>query len=304
MNRLITLEQVMRSKIDQYFIQSRLRQLAVSFVEYKLTETTIFGDLTRLHYEMFGGKSDEIEKAVAAVEMLLLALDIYDDLQDQDNEGVPWSQVNPAEALNVAIGLQALSIAILDDSHFTTTTKLRAIRFMNQAIIRAVNGQHTDLLNYVNEEEDCLHMIRNKSGTLAACACLVGTTLATVQHSDLVAQYGQGIGIIGQIRNDMNGIVQWDARNDLLNRKRTLPILYLLDYDHPLLQIVRDYYSGKATQAEILAIKHQVMDLIHTSGSLQYAQVILKTTEYEVNELIDQLPVGTDWKNKLIEMIG
>lgn len=302
-NKRMSLEQIMRGKINQFFIQSNLRGLATSFLEYKLSESTVFSDLTRTHYHMLGGSSIEIEKASAAVEFMVLALDIYDDLQDKDNEQVPWSQVDPAMALNVAIGLQALSIATLDDCGFSNSSRTRAIRYLNQAILRAVNGQHTDLLNYVNEEEDCLHMIRNKSGSLVAAACLIGATLVTDEHHELIAQYGQSIGTIGQIRNDIKGISRWDLRNDLLNRKRTLPILYFLDHDHPFLHIVRDYYNGQASLSDIIAIKNQIIDLIPLSGSQQYAEVILRTLQYEVRELIENLPVAPEWKQKIVEFI-
>jgi len=291
----------MRGKINQYFIQSHLRGLATTFLEYKLTESLVFSDLTRLHYQMLGGSSAEIEKVGAAVELMILATDIYDDIQDKDNFDVPWSQVDPAQALNVAIGLQSLSIATLDDCAFSNSVRTRAIRYLNHGILRSVNGQHTDLLNYVNEEEDCLHMIRNKSGSLTACACLIGATLVTDEHHELIAQYGQSIGTIGQIRNDIKGISRWDLRNDLLNRKRTLPILYFLDHDHPIMQIVRDYYNGQATQNDMFAIKNQIIDLIQTSGSQQYAEVILRTLQYEAKELIEKLPVEQEWKHKLAE---
>jgi len=303
LNKRMSLEQFMRGKINQYFIQSHLRVLATSFLEYKLSESFIFSDLTRLHYQMLGGNSPEIEKAGAAVELMVLALDIYDDLQDRDNLDVPWSQVDPAQALNVAIGLQSLSIATLDDCSFSNSSRTRAMRYLNHGILRSVNGQHTDLLNYVNEEEDCLHMIRNKSGSLIACACLIGATLVTDEHHELIAQYGQSIGTIGQIRNDIKGISRWDLRNDLLNRKRTLPILYFLDHDHPIMQTVRDYYEGYASQTDLLSLKNQIIDLIESSGSKQYAEVILRTLQYEAKELIEKLPVEQEWKQKIVEFV-
>jgi len=299
MNKTFPIELVMRSKIDQYFVQQDLRLMAATFMEYKLRGSTIFSDLVRLHYRMFGGTSHDIEQAAAAIECMLLALDIYDDLQDKDNDVVPWSEVDPALAMNVAVGLQSLSMAMLEDAGFSNSTKNRAVRYINQAILRAVNGQHTDLLNFINEEEDCLHMLRNKSGALVACACLVGATLVTDEYSELIAQYGQSIGVIGQIRNDMQGIQEWDVRNDLLYRKRTLPILYLLDFDHPQLHIVRSYYAGQATRDELLNHKLNIHDLIQSSGSLQYAEVILKTLQYEVKELVNRLPVEDHWKEQL-----
>ena len=39
---------------------------------------------------MFNGSSNEIIKAASAVEYLNLALDIIDDIQDEDNAGNAW----------------------------------------------------------------------------------------------------------------------------------------------------------------------------------------------------------------------
>ena len=52
---------------------------------------------------MFNGSSNEIIKAASAVEYLNLALDIIDDIQDEDNAGNAWGSINKATLLNYAI---------------------------------------------------------------------------------------------------------------------------------------------------------------------------------------------------------
>jgi competence protein ComQ len=42
---------------------------------------------------MFAGRPTDIFLAAAAVELMILSLDIFDDLQDQDNFSVPWHTI-------------------------------------------------------------------------------------------------------------------------------------------------------------------------------------------------------------------
>ncbi|MCR8643557.1 polyprenyl synthetase family protein [Paenibacillus sp. N1-5-1-14] len=293
------LEKTMHAAVERYFTVNELRCLATEFISFKITETTVFSELTRLHYAMFGGASPEIEQAAAAVDMMILALDIYDDVQDQDNDTVPWAHIPPAIALNVAIGMQALSIAMLQDCAFPAQARERAVYYLNLGILKAVNGQQVDLQDQVTTEEDCIAMIRGKSGALAACACLVGTALATDQHHDLVAEYGSGLGIVAQMRNDMKGITRWDVRNDLLQRKKTLPILYVLEQDHELAQLIREYYEHQREKEDIYTYKVEILDLVHASGAMDYAEVLVRLQQFEARAIIDNLPILDEWKGRL-----
>ncbi|WP_442601899.1 polyprenyl synthetase family protein [Paenibacillus sp. KN14-4R] len=299
MNLIHSLEKTMHAAVERYFTEPELRRLALQFISYKVTETTVFGELTRLHYTMFGGTSPEIEQATAAVELMILALDMYDDVQDRDNDSVPWAHVPPAIALNVAIGLQSLSMAVLQNSSFPLDARERAVNYLNQGIMKAVNGQQMDLQDQVSSEEECLEMIRGKSGALAACACLVGTALATPEHHERVAEIGLGLGTVAQMRNDMKGIIRWDVRNDLLHRKKTLPILYVLEYEHELAQVIREYYDHKREKEDMFTYKIEIIDLIHTSGALDYAEVLVRLQQFEVQALIDKLPIHDEWRGRL-----
>ncbi|WP_282198737.1 polyprenyl synthetase family protein [Collibacillus ludicampi] len=211
-----------------------------------------FGQLVCLHYRMFGGQSHDIYQAAAAVELMILSLDIFDDLQDQDDFSVPWNKIDVGISMNIATGLLVLSTKALEQTSFELTNRMCAIRYLNSHVLKAVNGQHNDLMDSIESEEDYLQMVRNKSAALLASACLIGTALATEKYHDTVNKYAEHMGIAAQIKNDIKDICRLDEKNDLVNKKKTLPTLYLLHNSHPEFQLIKDYYLGNLKKEELV----------------------------------------------------
>jgi competence protein ComQ len=272
------------------------------FIEFKKHHGFPFGNLAILHYQMFGGNNKDIYKAAAAIEMMILSTDIFDDLQDEDNKSVPWRQLNQAVAMNIAAGLLLLSTMLFEDLSFPIENKILALNNFNSQIIKAVNGQHS-LTNSVNSENDCLQMIKLKSASLLVCACVIGTVLANKDHGEMVGSYAEEIGIVAQIKNDITDACNWEGKNDLIRRKRTLPLLYLIKSREPETQIIRDYYAGKLSEDAILNYKNEITNIILKSGAYEYASVILRVHQMEASEKIGQLPVSTAWKERLLGFI-
>jgi competence protein ComQ len=248
---------------------------------------------------MFGGDDQLAAAAAAAVELMILSLDIYDDLQDQDNEQVPWSSISPALALNAAIGLQSLSINVLMELPIPITRKQAAVNALNKGILGAVNGQHADLMNDAMTEDECLAMIENKSGALVAAACLVGTALMTDEHHDLIESYGRAMGVSAQINNDVEGIQRWSTRNDLIARKQTLPVQFVLEQQTEEAATVRSYYDGHLSRDQLLNNKTVIMDYIQSCGCIEYALIIGRLKQYEAMGAIAELPVADEWREQL-----
>ncbi|MBD3922627.1 polyprenyl synthetase family protein [Paenibacillus sp. PR3] len=294
---------LMRESAARAFHDEELRLLTDQFIVYKQSEGGVFGTIAALHCRMFGGNDQQASAAAAAVELMILSLDIYDDLQDQDNEQVPWSAISPALALNAAIGLQALSVDVLMELPIAMHRKMAAVKALNKGILNAVNGQHADLLNETMTEDECLAMIENKSGALVASACLVGAALMTDEYAELIESYGRGLGVSAQINNDVEGIQRWSTRNDLLARKQTLPIQFVLEQQSEEAATVRSYYDGMITRDELLTDKHGIMDYIQSCGCIEYALIIGRLKQYEVMGAIEQLPVAEEWKEQLRNFI-
>jgi competence protein ComQ len=74
-------------------------------------------------------------------------------------------------------------------------------------------------------------MVQEKSGSLIKLACYMGyasldVSPQTIGHIEGLADYA---GLIHQIQNDIKDLNEFDNKSDLFLKKRTLPILYLLE---------------------------------------------------------------------------
>lgn len=284
------------------FQQENLLQDIQSFIDYKITESLKFGELTILHYTMFGGKSKDIFKVAAAVELLILALDIFDDLQDQDNKEVPWNKIGYSESMNIATGLLIASQQAVEQTSFDEKNKSYARNHFQLLVIEAVNGQHIDLLNLIETEEDYIEGVLQKSGSLVALACLVGTSLATIDKNTLklVSIYGKQMGLVAQITNDSKDVQRMDQKNDLIYKKKTLPILFLLRGFTEGTQKIKEYYSSKSNE---LQLNDDLKQVIQFSGAIQYANVISNIYQEKITKLVNNLEVNSIYKDELLEYI-
>lgn len=292
--------QAMKTAVENAWDLSQLKRYACEWVSYKKGEGFAFSKLTRLHYEMFGGTNVEgMNKICAAVELLMLALDIWDDLQDGDGKEQPWNQIPFAQAMNLATGFFVLSEKMLEESPFEEEKKAAARTILQSQILRAVSGQHVDLTNDIRTEEQYIAMCKRKSGSLTACASLIGIALAGQEKPQEVKEYSENIGVAAQIGNDLRGILRWDRSNDLLQKKYTLPVIYLLNQKEPEARWLQDYYEGRKEQAFLFERKRELAAWIERSAALTCAKVMKRLYQLQAMDTIDRLPVDQVWKERL-----
>lgn len=294
------IRQEMEGMAAEYFRVESLRRLALSFLEAKAKESMPFGKLTVIHYRMFGGNMDCVYRAAAAVELLILALDIFDDLQDQDNPSALWSLIPSPTAMNIAIGFLGLAQQTVFTLSEDPVRVAKAAEYLNRQLLQAVNGQMLDLQNEIVTEEDYLAMVEQKSGALLECACMVGTLLAKGEEDPVVVLYARQIGIAAQIKNDIADCSNWNRKNDFVQRKKTLPVLYVLQSDLADGTWLKDYFARNGEAAEILEKKQEIEDILENTGAALYATVMMRTYYYRSLELFDLLPVEEEWKDRLI----
>ncbi|MEI0739674.1 hypothetical protein VQ056_28740 [Paenibacillus sp. JTLBN-2024] len=139
-----------------FFRVEMLLEAALASLRVKQAESLLFGKMTVLHYRMFGGEGDAVYRAAAAVELMILGLDIIDDLQDEDHGGMPWHRLSKDIALNLAIGFLTLSQETLLYSDFPLERVHESAAFLNRQMLVAINGQTLDLLNAARDEDEYL----------------------------------------------------------------------------------------------------------------------------------------------------
>lgn len=289
-------KQLLDEAADRYMADSELNGLLKRFIARKVEEQSAWAELTKATHTLFGGTHPHIEEAAAVTEMLLLALDIVDDLQDGDNPEMPWLQCGHAVALNAILSLVFASVGELARLNGHGSAPNIDLQVVSQLVAQGVRGQQLDISHAVETEQDYIEMISAKSGSMLRLACYIGYAAAGLEDTSAMKRMEElalTIGIIIQIRNDVRDITRWDLKNDLLHKKKTLPVLFLLTEEaeeafEPLLA----YYEGRLSRDEFLLHKHACLTHIERSGCLEYAAVIEKLFRDRAEELLAGLGRG------------
>ncbi|WP_042474975.1 polyprenyl synthetase family protein [Bacillus ndiopicus] len=274
-------------------LDEQLVSLMQQFIREKEQQGFAFGTLCVLHYvEYVEQLQDEIFDVAAAIELLILAFDIVDDLQDGDKDYV-WMKT-PALSLNVVLTMLTVASKIIGASSFTH--RHEAIQIVEQYMLCSINGQHLDLLNHYRDEQAYISMIQQKSGSLVAMSCEVGVVLASGKRLQGVAQYAQAIGILQQIKNDIHNVTT--EGSDLRQRKYSLPIFYMLTLQNKDASMIQSYYNGDTIQS----IEH-LQQLLVSNGAIRYALTMKNIYSKEAQTLIENTLTNDENKKYLLKMM-
>lgn len=283
---------------NETFLGHELKLLFKTFKEEKTEVGFSFGKLCYWHYEAFSDSvNDDIYKIAAAVELLILSFDIIDDLQDKDSDN-SWSRT-PELSLNVALAMLIMASKTIDETSFEH--KRAAINILEECALKSISGQQLDLLNNCRDEDSYAEMITLKSGSLTAMSCLIGEVLAKGEVSKEVEAYGKYIGIIQQIKNDIQSLKAWGPKNDLLNKRYSLPIIYLLSQKNDVSKSVVDYYNDDI----VTILDHkEVENELTNGGAIRYAVTVKNVYKLKaINDLenVDLNDLAKDYLQKLIK---
>ncbi|WP_313892081.1 polyprenyl synthetase family protein [Psychrobacillus sp.] len=274
----------MESIIKETIQQQDLQRLLLSFVQHKVEDHYPFGVLCVFHYEQFAPSFDkEIYQVAAAIELLILSFDILDDIEDGDVIDKPWSS-HPALSLNASTALLFLCTSAISQTEFSY--KEQAIAIMEKYALNAIQGQHKDLLNICQNENDYMNMMQEKSGSLVCLACSVGSVIANGDVLPEIESYSKWMGVVGQINNDIMDLKSWHEKNDMMNKKYSLPIIYLLEYDDEELKFMTDYYAGGMSKEVFLSYQDIIQQKLVDTDAIKYALVIRNVLR---NKIMDEL---------------
>ncbi|GAA3408928.1 polyprenyl synthetase family protein [Paenibacillus hodogayensis] len=300
------LQEVERT-LDRLVPVPAFHALLTTFVRDKAAETSRWGEMTRHVHYMFGGRSPHIDKVAALTELIVLALDIADDLQDRDNAEKSWMQCPQELSLNAVMGLLMGAVGELGrfqaeypDDTFPKPGEAALI------VMNAVNGQYRDLTNDIVTEQDYIAVVQQKSCMLIKLAYYMGygslpAAAAIETEMDLLAGY---VGVVSQLSNDLRDVLRYDVKNDLLHRKRTLPILFLLADEEDAFPMIRRYYEGAIDRDEFLRHKIASVDYIRESGCVEYTEVIKTLFLQKAEETFDSLSApDPEWKERFRELV-
>ena len=282
---------------QEKLIGNELKELLQSFKETKETFGYPFGTLCFIHYEEYADTfNEDIYKIGAAIELLILSFDIIDDLQDNDTDYI-WTKA-PKFSLNVVLAMLTIASKVLRQSSFEH--RELAFKIIEQYTLLSINGQQLDLLNICQDESSYLKMITQKSGSLTAMSCLVGFILAQGKTSAEVEEYATALGVIQQIKNDIKDLKEWNLKNDLLNKKYSLPIIYTFSLQNDISKKLKGYYKKN----EPLGIlNNDLMEIIKSNGAIPYALAIKNLYKYSALKLIETKNLSAKGKSYLKKLM-
>jgi competence protein ComQ len=292
--------------VDKYVTENDLNELLKTFIRDKAAEGSKWSNITRCTHYMLGGNSPAIDLSEAMTEMAMLSFDIIDDLQDGDNKLKPWIVCSQAYTLN---GILAFLFAFMAEmGHIEEQLPQGSpslIAEVGSLLSQSINGQQIDLNGTIGSEADYLAMIQKKSGSLIRFACFMGYALIpNLDKQTVTAMNGLAelIGMISQMENDIRDVQRIDEKNDLLQKKRTLPILFLLMDHNPSFPYIQQYYDGTITQESFLSLKKDCIQHIEDSGCIEYSRIIQSLHLDQAEVQFNALPGISPWKERFKEM--
>ncbi|MBO2537769.1 polyprenyl synthetase family protein [Rummeliibacillus suwonensis] len=263
----------------------------------KSVEERPFGTLCVLHFENFSQeKNGDIYLVAAAIEMLILSLDIVDDLQDQDSQEI-WMK-NPSHSLNTVLYMLHKCMLVILKTSFKH--KHQALEIICKYVMRSINGQQLDLQNEGKKEEVYLKMIEDKSGSLTTLSCLTGKVLADGHIDDHCISYSMALGAIQQMNNDMHCLKTWDEKNDFLNGRFSLPILYILNKYSFFTEYLIDVYKCKG---KLFIPYSNPVDIFNNSLAFQYSNIVKKNYQNKAKQALEMVSLPKSTKEYILKYL-
>jgi octaprenyl-diphosphate synthase len=300
---LTTIQGPLRSRLDG--VQAELRRIVAA--DFGLI-TEVNAHLFRMQGKLFrptlllladeatGGPDPRCETLGAVIELIHLATLVHDDSVDHSvlRRGLPTVNSVFSHQVSVIMGDYLYSRAVVELVRLDDLEPLRIIgRVTNDMTIGEMRQLLShDRLSFDEEAYDLL--IRSKTASLLAGACEVGALGAPAEHRAALARFGDALGMIFQIVDDLLDYTEDEAVTgkpsglDLREHKVTLPLIAAL----PRLSEAarRDVTQLMRTEQPDAAQVARVIDLVTEAGGLEYARVRAQHFAGIADTELDRLP--------------
>lgn len=243
----------------------------------------------------FGAVSNVTQNAAVGLELLHTASLVHDDVVDESSERRGQASVNASYDNKVAVlvGDYILSTALL---RVSLTDNQRIIQILAELGRTLAAGEILQLSNIQNQEfsEDVYYqIIKNKTAALFEACSVIGALSANASEESVraAAKFGQNIGMIFQIRDDI--FDYFDSKeigkptgNDMVEGKLTLPVIYALNHTpyESMQTLARKVKAGTVNADEIAVL----VEFTKEQGGIEYAERRMDEIGQESRVFIDK----------------
>jgi geranylgeranyl diphosphate synthase type I len=230
--------------------------------------------------EAVGGVVEHALPAAAAIELVhnfsLIHDDIEDDSDTRRHRTTVWKLWGMPHGINCGDGMFSaalLRLAHLPERGVLPERALQAQRTMLETCLKLTEGQYLDMEFETQLDVDMdgyLWMIGRKTAALISCATRLGALLggANEEVVSAYARFGENLGLAFQVIDDILGI--WgqedetgkSAKSDILTRKKTLPIVYVLNDPE-----LKSLYARELREEDV----EPVLAILERHGAQAYA---------------------------------
>lgn len=242
----------------------------------------------------FGTVSEVTQNAAVGLELLHTASLVHDDVVDESKERRGQASVNASYDNKVAVlvGDYILSTALL---RVSLTDNQKIIQLLAELGRTLAAGEILQLSNIQNQEisESVYYqIINNKTAALFEACAKIGAISAGATDEEVAAaaKFGQNIGMIFQIRDDI--FDYFDSKeigkptgNDMVEGKLTLPVIYALNNSHleSMHTLARKVKAGTVNPDEIAVL----VEFTKEQGGIEYAERRMEEIGIEALKFID-----------------
>lgn len=243
----------------------------------------------------FGQITDVTQNAAVGLELLHTASLVHDDVVDESEERRGQASVNATYDNKVAVlvGDYILSTALLCVAR---THSEQIVTYLAELGRTLSEGEILQLSNIGRKDisEDVYYdVIKQKTAALFEACAGIGALSSGASEEDVMAakQFGQNLGIIFQIRDDI--FDYYDSKeigkptgNDMAEGKLTLPVIHAVNNggDEDMKRLALKVKDHSVTAEEIASL----VDYTKRMGGIEYAEKRMWEFHAEAQRFLDE----------------
>ncbi len=281
-------------RITHYIVKRKGKQIRPMFVF--------------LSASLCGGITEATYRGAALVELLHTATLVHDDVVDNSYERRGFFSVNALWKNKIAVLVgdfllsKGLLLSINNGDFGLLKIVSDAVKQMSEGeLLQIEKVRRLDI-----DESVYFEVIRQKTASLIAscCSCGAASAGADPEIVEKMRLFGEKVGIAFQIKDDLFDFGTDDVGkplgNDIKEKKITLPLIYALNKagsseKRRIINLVKNHNEESDKVSEVI-------DFVHTSGGLVYAQSRMEAYQQEAFSILNDLPEHNS-RNSLQQLV-